>query len=225
MRIGESHGEEEGIVRRLRMLAELFDGVGGAIAIQEIVIAAIHGFERGDDRGAGTLAPGWDLAALSFRIGDEPGLCLPGGLAGPGLRAVPGRDGPGGIIINADVVDLPQAPGVIAVVLKVLRPGGDVGHRRAQRPANLEDAGGGRVTAAEHGDARGRAKSLLHVAALKDQPACGEAVEVRGLHDRVAVAAKLRPHVIGSDEQDVGPRCRMGGTDKEEQGEERTHGW
>jgi len=76
------------------MLAELGDGVGGAVAIHEVVVAAVHGFERGNGGDAGALALLRNHGALGFRC---CGKLLHGFLRGrtvARLFAVPGGHGP-----------------------------------------------------------------------------------------------------------------------------------
>ncbi|MEQ1749325.1 MAG: hypothetical protein ABL974_07870 [Prosthecobacter sp.] len=120
---------------------------------------------------------------------------------------MPRRDGPRGVVVDAHMVDFAETACVVAVVFEVLRQCGDVRHGGAQRATDFKDVCSGRIAPAEHGDARGRAQRLLHIAALEDHAALRQCIEVRRLHRRVAIAAELRAHVVAGDEEDIGPLC------------------
>ncbi len=105
----------------------------------------------------------------------------------------------------------------------MLRERGDVGHGRAQGPANLKNSRGGWIAPTEHRDAGARAERLLDVAALEDHAALREGVEVRRFHGGVAEATKLRTHVVEGNEQNVGTvrgDGRMGEDERRKQQEE-----
>ena len=75
-----------------------------------------------------------------------------------------------------------------------------------------------RARAGEHRDAAGIAHGILHIRAVEAHAARGEAVEVRRLRLRVAVATHRGPQVVGHDEQDVVAR-RIGGQRVRDEGE------
>ena len=108
------------------------------------------------------------------------------------------------------MVDLAQAAGVVAVVLKMLRHGGYIRQGGAQRASDFKYLRSGWMPPREHGDAGGRAKGLLDIAALKDQPAPRQGVKMRRLHRRITITTKLWAHVIASNEEDVQLVCRHG---------------
>jgi hypothetical protein len=77
----------------------------------------------------------------------------------------------------------------------------------------VEDARGSRVASGEQRGARGVAKRVLAVGALKsDAPPC-QAVYVGDADDGVAIAAQFGPEVVHGDEQNVvvGNGARGGG--------------
>jgi hypothetical protein len=67
----------------------------------------------------------------------------------------------------------------------------------------VHDAGGGQPQAREERGATRVAYGGLHVRAVESHPAGGEAMNVRRLHDLVAVAPEVAVQIVGDDEQDV----------------------
>jgi len=71
-----------------------------------------------------------------------------------------------------------------------------------------EDAQRGRAFAGHQRIAGRRADGLVRKSALEQHPACGQPVNIRRLHPRVAAAAQQGLEVVHADEQDVEPACR-----------------
>ena len=109
------------------------------------VIRAIHDLERRTSVEPDSFCPSLPLDALRFVIfslrldGCSPDRPV------TRLLTVPCGNGPRDVVINAHVIDLPQAARVIALILEVLRQRGDIRHRGAQRAADLIDTGRCRI--------------------------------------------------------------------------------
>ena len=130
---------------------------------------------------------------LRQRVGDDLGL--------------PVRHAPrGGVLVVAvaDVKDLAQRLGAVAVLLEVLRQRHRVRRGLAEVRAEIVDAERVRPQAGEQRVARRRADRLVAVGAFEQHAARREPVDVRRLRQLVAVAAERRLQIVDQISRTLG---------------------
>ena len=202
MRLEETDGEEERLarfrLRRLqamnRFLRNLPIGISVVRHIGRFVRSATRqapGVLIGEERfltGESLVGP-----ALGFHVGDRFLLKV---------RHTPRRRV--FAVAVADVKNLSQRLGAVAVLLEILRQRHRVRRGLAEVRPEIVNAQRGRPHAGEQRIARRRAHGLIAIRALEHHAASREPVDIRRLHNLVAVAAEHGLQIIDRYEKDVG---------------------
>jgi hypothetical protein len=106
--------------------------------------------------------------------------------------------------------NLPHALHEVAAVLEMLRQRHDVRQRLPKMSGEIIHFRGVRSRAREQAGTRGRANGLLAIGPFKNHPPLGEAINIRGLNDVIAIAAQLRAQIIHGDEENIRFRGKLG---------------
>ncbi|MDP3068986.1 MAG: hypothetical protein Q8N18_01800 [Opitutaceae bacterium] len=101
------------------------------------------------------------------------------------------------------MINFTEAEADVAVFPEQFRQRHHVGQRLAEMGVQIPDLRRVGTRAREHAGARRRANCLLAIGAVEDHAALGETIDVRALDDRVAIAAELRPEIVGDEKQDI----------------------
>ena len=90
-------------------------------------------------------------------------------------------------------------------------------------PGEIDRFGSRRITAQQERDATGIAQRKLTVGPLEADAVAGQAVQVRRLHQRIAVAVNAAVQVVHGDEEHIGPALRGRRLDERRQAAGYTH--
>ena len=193
VRTVESSGDEE---RLVLVRFEQLDDFGGDDSIGLLLVRALgfHEGERAAQPALGRVVGELVLLVLVAAARIERDV--------PRRRVVKaGRANLAGVAI---MENLPDARCEVTVLHEHLRHRDDFGNHRAEVLLQVIHLRRVRTQAGHHRGATGRAERELAIRAVEAHATLRESVNVRRLHERVAVAAEAIAHIVHRDEEDVG---------------------
>jgi hypothetical protein len=191
----ESTADEEGLA--FVLFDELHDAPGRG-AVRFLVIAAIGGCPA-QLAGSVTRCRAVFVRRRRALFERDPGAAL--------------GNVPGDSVLEQAVRDLAHTRREIALRLEVLGQEYNIAQELARPRAVVVDARGLRAPAAQQRRARRIAQRIIAVRMIEAHAAPGEPVDVRRLHDGIAVAADTVIEVVDGDQQYIefsAPRLRQG---------------
>ena len=179
------------------VLFEQADRLVGHLAVGVLLVRA--GLVR-QKRHRGAQAP---LGRVVHDVGFEGGLVASGRVEPLLPRRPVVQAARADVARVAVVVHLADAGDVVAVAAEHLRQCHHVGQVLAEMVLQVEHPRAVRPQTGQDRRAAWTAQRKLAVGPLEPHAACGQTVDARGLHERVAEAAEVVVHVVHGDEQDV----------------------
>ncbi len=211
MWLHEADGQKEGFVVRFALL-DPPHGLRSNRTIRQLIVSLGTDFEgRSLLGGLVVLACGAVVCGVRVLFGhhvvprdDLLGPVVQIGIDGSPLR-IPVRFIPGATVLKARVINLAQSRTVIAVRFEMLRKCDAIWLGHSEVCFQIPDFGRVGTQPGHDGCARRAAHGLLTIGSLEDDPASGDAIDVRRLHDRIAIAPEFRTQIIDRDKQHIRP--------------------